>query len=596
MSRKLPKGTLSRGRSGFSMIDPETELYHHKLGRAQHVAISYVWSEWQNLPGSGLPDWQLLRTRLLELVGQSASSFMKILTGHRVNCWLDSKCIDQSSSEDKSYWIPRMDEVYSEARCTILLLRNIDLGPLVEAEQCLACDIDDDSHNCLLTQSCTAITDISDALSLMVVAVLKALYDGTWRKRAWIFQEILLSEEYVLSGENNKQLKLSDCGVLASLLFRKYPNQPWLGDFANWCRRLFYLRKRYHLYDLCIANVLQMAQSLQATVEADKYYALSGLLRLKTIKYNGAHSADDALKALICKLTEQGRLSWLYAIRPAPMPDQQALYLSNTSFSRYVDLTCRSGSFYAKPHTTSSSIGFHVSVLGSIQTVMPVSQVLENTVERVSSHGTNFPSELRYMAAVPQILYRLAQESVRPLLQQPLLARLRLALGIDKGESTAEIVWRLYLLESPEKSLARPGLDISALETVASASWALKRHIASLQDEFGVVLWHKPSANDLKGKGKSAQKEDNYMIALSDINVNPDAQVCRVSGDSLMLAAGFDNGASTELTSWSGALIPLHDSDLSTDVALQLSRLVSWISRKGDSRSRNLAFAISQKE
>jgi hypothetical protein len=103
MSQILPKGTLNRGRSGFAMIDPETELYHHKLGRAQHVAISYVWSEWQNELGSGLPNWSLLRARLLELVGRSASNFMKILTGHRVNCWLDSKCIDQSSGEDKAY-------------------------------------------------------------------------------------------------------------------------------------------------------------------------------------------------------------------------------------------------------------------------------------------------------------------------------------------------------------------------------------------------------------------------------------------------------------------------------------------------------------
>jgi hypothetical protein len=71
-------------------------------------------SQWQRERGTGLLDWQLLRRSLLELVGKSASSFMKVLTGHRVNYWLDSVCIDQTSSQDKAYGIPRMDDIYSE--------------------------------------------------------------------------------------------------------------------------------------------------------------------------------------------------------------------------------------------------------------------------------------------------------------------------------------------------------------------------------------------------------------------------------------------------------------------------------------------------
>ncbi|RMZ78481.1 hypothetical protein DV737_g3878, partial [Chaetothyriales sp. CBS 132003] len=175
MTSTLRRSALGFNRSGFSLIDPETELYHHKIGRAQHVAISYVWSDWTDDPEAGhhLRHWPDLRRRLLKIVGSGASTFMKICSGHATSCWLDCKCIDQESATDKAYWVPRMDEIYSEARCQ-------------------------------------------------------------WRKRAWIFQEILLSEEYILTDESGGEIKLSDVGVIASLLFQKYSDEEWLSEFANW--------------------------------------------------------------------------------------------------------------------------------------------------------------------------------------------------------------------------------------------------------------------------------------------------------------------------------------------------------------------------
>jgi Heterokaryon incompatibility protein (HET) len=135
MTATLPSSITGSKRKGFALIDPETNLFYQKLGRSQHVAISYCWAEWTDGLDAdhNLQHWPELRRRLLKIVGPGASQFMKIRSGGAIRCWIDCKCIDQGSAADKSYWIPRMDEVYSEARCTVLLMRKVNLAPLQEA-------------------------------------------------------------------------------------------------------------------------------------------------------------------------------------------------------------------------------------------------------------------------------------------------------------------------------------------------------------------------------------------------------------------------------------------------------------------------------
>src|SRR5271154_1352090 len=82
-----------------------------------------------------------LRPRLMSLVGPNAPKELKSETWGVTRCWLDSKCIDQSSEDDKAYWVRRMDEVYFEARCTMLLLGpDCDLTPLLSLEREIKCE------------------------------------------------------------------------------------------------------------------------------------------------------------------------------------------------------------------------------------------------------------------------------------------------------------------------------------------------------------------------------------------------------------------------------------------------------------------------
>ncbi|KAH6989987.1 hypothetical protein EDB80DRAFT_729324 [Ilyonectria destructans] len=595
MSGHIPKSNLSQSRSGFAMIDPETELYSHKLGRAQHVAISYVWSEWKNTPQDALPDWQSLRSRLLELVGASSSSFMKIMTGHRKNCWLDSKCINQDSKEDKAYWIPRMDEIYSEARCTVLLTRGIDLGPLVEAEKLLACHVDHDDHVCLLTQSCSSIADWESIDETKLINIMQKLSQGTWRKRAWIFQEILLSREYILSGEAS-QIKLSDCGTLAGLLFRRNPGILWLGEFVDWCRRLYNLRRRYFLYTISIANVLQMAHPLEATVQADKYYALCGILRLKNFKYDGSHTADEALQAIILELTRRGHMSWLYAIRPALDPQQHGhLRLKQDALSEYFDHNLnQNGSFYAKPQVSSNTIGFRAFEVGDVHRVVPMSEFLQETVRHVTAQGPAFSAEQLYMQSFPRVLQKLAWETISPLLQQPCVDQLRSAFEMEEDAPTAELIWRLYTLDNPESFLSdnsqRVGMNYSFLQFAIKASWALKQQIMTVQDRFALVLWRKVQMKSVSARGA----ESTYEIAIGNPNIPCTAKVCSVVGDQgIMFAAEFPGVSSPVKAEWRGSLLPVWDLDSDKGTASKIfSQIKSRMTGKAP-QARQLAFVLS---
>ncbi|CAJ2500184.1 Uu.00g030370.m01.CDS01 [Anthostomella pinea] len=599
MSRQFPRSTLSRTHSGFAMIDPETELFHHKRGRAQHVAISYVWSEWQQSTGSGgLPDWPLLRARLRELVGPGASSFMRVTTGHRLNCWLDSKCIDQASAADKAYWIPQMDEVYSEARCTVLLLRGVDLGVLAEAEQRLACDIDDDTHSCLLAQSCTALTDLSGLPELEMVAVVRQLWDGTWRRRAWIFQEILLSDEYILSGENNTQLRLSDIGVLAGLLFRRLPEKGFWNKFSDWCRRLLWLRRRYFNYNLCAASILQMAQGLEAAVPADKYYALCGILRLESLSYNRDHTAHEALQAVCFELTRKGALSWLYAIRPAMQvpPNSQMIDVRESSLSAYVDIHQElSGSFYAKPRVTPRSVSFDVNVLGTVRKVLSIADVLSQTEHMLQGNPqvVAIPDELAYLANIPILLLKMALDSTLPLLQGTLAALLNRVLGLGVDASAADMVWRLYTLEDgPDRPPSdQRSQDLPTKELAMSASWALNRRIAALEQDYRVILWSRDETTSSSQPRDSSDLKDCAM-ALGLAHVVEAAGVCRVRGDQILIAASLGGGTGAEMAArWAGALISLRGEDIKLGL---LDRLAAKMRRKpaGEGRPVQLDFAL----
>lgn len=258
MSDGIPRALFSRSHSSFALINDSTEKYYRRLDRhgyltsglRRHVAISYVWSEWKDDPSSKLPNWAAMRARLHSVVGDGAPQGLRARTWGVNSCWIDCKCLDQDFAPDKDYWIPRMYEIYSEARCTILLLRNDDLTPLLKVAQEMSCRFKGKlnstgelltPHNCLLSQSCTELPELTEEGEHQCLNVLRSFTSGPWRRRAWIMQEILLSQNNLVSWDARGWMSLADIGVIASVLFYRYPVYAWLGDFASWCRRLWFL-------------------------------------------------------------------------------------------------------------------------------------------------------------------------------------------------------------------------------------------------------------------------------------------------------------------------------------------------------------------
>jgi hypothetical protein len=543
-----PKAFASSKRSTFALIDPTTSKFHRKIDRhgfftsglRTHVAISYVWSEWRKNPSDKLPSWPALQTRLSRLFGIDASREIQRLTGKASRCWLDCMCIDQENPLDKSYWIPRMDEIYYEARCTMLLLRapSLDLNPLLKAKQQMYCPLSGPPklkdiaqmvpHSCLLCQSCTSISHLDQELEDAVVESIRVLYNATWRKRAWIVQEILLSQEYILTWDDSGEwISLSDSGVIAAVLFRHRPQDYWLGEYASWCRMLWFLRQNYddaQTFELCDANVLQLASGLEATVPSDKYYALCGMLRLKHVAPNANHSADEALETIITALMEQGRMSWLYAMPPAL---QGSFRLRDGYMTPFVMTRLEARLMPNKQHNAAhehGSVCFEAVTLGVTKEVLPLTEVLDTTFSYLrNTRDFSFSGTLSCCHRVPDIIRRLSLDLIDPLLDEPIFSRICKALGpLQTVKSNSRKGWLcvMFLAFIDEELIAELCAD-SAKEDeqiVRAAASSLQQHLTKTQASFSVILW-------------TAELNSSMSVALGLLGCPVGANVSLVKGE-----------------------------------------------------------------
>lgn len=507
------------------------------------MAISYVWSEWKHNPSDRLPAWNLIRERLLSILGPGNSGTVRSEIGNASCCWLDSKCIDQDSVNSKSHWIPRMDRIYAGAKCTVLLLRDPSIEVLVPVAQALRCEVKgkasmfDWPHNCLLSQSCTPLPILSIDEEKACIEALRHLYDGAWRKRAWIFQEILLSRKYIISLQGGKTIEIGDIGVIANLLFQRHPNDTWLGHFSDWCRRLFYLRHFYNeseFHHLSEANILQMAMGLEASVEADKVYALCGILRLKNVVYNNRHSADEAFQVVVGELVKRGRLAWLYAI-PPPL-DDEPMHLSQSRVAPFV-LTRMDDNLVGnrnKMEFSDASIGFPVVHIGRITETRLLAEMLQQASNWTEKHDfLDLPTDLEYLYFIPKIVRRIALDVVNPLLMDPLFSQICNGLGITpESGSRPTRVWKMIMALCTKDviSSARSVADSKEPDTnlADSAARSLQDRLQLVQDEFVVIWWC------------SHDDDSNTTLGLGPRTCKSGTEICSVKGDkNLLLAASF---------------------------------------------------------
>lgn len=616
MSTSIPKAIISASHSSFALINPATEKFHRRLDRhgyltaglRRHIAISYVWSEWKEKPSDRLPNWAAIRESLLSVVGPAAPSGLRAETWKATSCWIDCKCIDQDSDADKDYWIPRMDEVYGEARCTVLLVRTHDLTVLQGVAQDMTCpfkgklnSVDEflAPHNCLLSQGCTLLPHLEAEQVQRCLDVLRSFTAGLWRRRAWILQEVLLSQNYLLSWSPTGWMSLADVGVIAGGLFRDYPKETWLGDFAHWCRHLWYLRQNYgeaQTFELCDANVLQLAAGLEATVPADKFYALCGILRLK-VQYDARHSADEAFQNVISELVRKGRLSWLYAIRP-PIQGNE-IELRSNSLAPFV-LTRLNGRLMAnrqKMEMTKSDMLVTVNEIGTTIWTQSLREFLNQAVTLFKTQkGFNYPSELSHLVYAPAVIRRLALDAVEPIMTTAIMDTICKGIGIrrEMGPPSTRAAAMILCLFGFDKILPeqeRPELnpDIPTIRRAKAASWSIQSRIYQVIDSFSVVKF---AVRAVEGDDKVPQQQ-SQKIALAFSTVSIRSTIYSVKDDKGLLLAAEPTGVTEDETNYAvfrGMLFQLNVSEVLGPVSSSLFHSEFWKIENKDTRKLYLRF------
>ncbi|OTA96076.1 hypothetical protein M434DRAFT_376285 [Hypoxylon sp. CO27-5] len=623
MSDTIPKAFFSDSHSSFALIDPATGKFHRRFdphgyltsGLRRHVAISYVWNEWKDNPVDRLPNWTLLREHLLAVVGDNAPAGLKKETWGVNKCWIDCKCIDQNSDSDKAYWIPRMDEVYSEARCTVLFVRD-DLSPLMHLSQEISCrfkgklnSVDEllAPHNCLLSQSCAILPELTLERERLCLSALKSFASGAWRRRAWILQEILLSENYLLSWSASGWMSLSDVGVIAGALSFRHPMDIWLREFANWCRRLWYLRQNYgesQSFELSDANVLQLAAGLEATVPCDKFYALCGVLRLKTVKYDAGHTADEALQNIVAELVRNGRLSWLYAIRPCLPAAGVRLRANDMMPFVLTRLDSRLVANRKEMVMSGGKLRFSGSPIGVVVRTSPLKDFLEQAAAAFDGHPKfDFSAEEAHLASAPAIIRRLAIDIIEPLLTDAVFDTICDSLSISREISprnlrVAIMVMRLFTYHrsdrqtQPEENNNEAALRTHAMAEVAA--WSIQTRLSEMTD-FDVIGYSKVTiSTDDDPVNRSADG-----IALGTFAVNVGAFIYSIDGDrQLQVIAGVPttstsgtSGTEADVSSFQGMMLGLNGNEA---IGPQPSKLFSrgfWRGPSHDQKARRLTFA-----
>jgi len=503
------------------------------------------------------------------------------------------------------YWIPRMDEIYYEARCTILLLRvpGLDLSPVLEVKRRMHCPLSGPlrlrdivqmvPHNCLLCQSCTSLPEIDSELETLALNALRILCHATWRERAWILQEILLSRNYLLTWDDSGEwLSLADTAVIAALLYRRNLEETWLDEFASWCRRLWYLRQNYdeaQTYELCDANVLQLASTLSATVPSDKYYALCGMLRLKDVKPNPAHSANEALEVIVNALVQEGRMSWLYAVPPSLGVSMQ---LRDGEMAPFVLTRLEDRLKPNKKHNAvirSEEITLDAIQLGRVTETLPLSQVLESASNHLrETRDFDFPEILAYCHRVPDIIRRLSLDLVDPLLIEPTFGHICRALQpLHAVKSEARKGWLcvmfLSFIDEPLIQEMCEGAAHEDVHIVRSSAASLQRHLMKIRDLFSVLLWT-----------KEAEDDNSTVVSVAISGCPADAHIFSLNGESDSMFAARLRDQADAYDEFCGPLFSLNVRDTIGPRPSRLFTTPFWRKKSNTSHPQSLRFRYAR--
>jgi len=424
---------------------------------------------------------------------------------------------------------------------------------------------------------------------------LKILCHATWRERAWILQEILLSQNYLLTWDDTGEwLSPADTAVVAALLYRWNLKETWLDEFASWCRRLWYLRQNYdeaQTYELCDANVLQLASTLSAKVPSDKYYALCGMLRLKNVKPNPAHSANEALEVIVNALVQECQMSWLYAVPPSlgvPMQlrDGEMAPLILTRLEDRLKPNKKHNAVARPKELTLDAIQ-----LGRVTEVLPFSQVLESASNHLrETRDFDFPESIAYCHRVPDIIRRLSLDLVDPLLLEPTFGHICRALQpLHAVKSEARKGWLcvmfLSFIDEPLIQEMCGGAAEEDVENVRSAAASLQRHLMKIRDLFSVLLWTQDATDDT-----------STVISVAISGCLADAHIFSLNGE---LDSMFAARLRDQVDAYDEFCGPLFSLNVRDTIGPRLSRLFStpfWRKKSHTPHAQSLRFKFGTRD
>ncbi|KIW89291.1 uncharacterized protein Z519_10144 [Cladophialophora bantiana CBS 173.52] len=283
-----------------------------------------------------------------------------------------------------------------------------------------------------------------------------ARLDGRKIVRRGVYEEILLSKEYILNDGGGGEIKLSDLGTIASLLFRTHSGKEWLGELASWCRRIFRLRAYYFNYTLCPSNVLQLTTSLDATLPCDKCSALCGVLRLKSIQYQNTHTEHEALQNILVALTVEGRFSWRCAIPPSPPGHANRLVLDGPLLPYIENQLDLHATFYGQPEVSQSTVSFSCYHVGHVKETAPLAERIQEAAKYApdmsSTSATDIP---RHIAVIQALLLRICGDAILPLVTEPILSRLCNVFHPPVKDAGSTVLMKLLTLRDPSSLYTR---------------------------------------------------------------------------------------------------------------------------------------------
>ncbi|KAF4635257.1 hypothetical protein G7Y89_g2840 [Cudoniella acicularis] len=241
-------------------------------------ALSYVWGD----PNDTRPIY-IVEDKLLgkdELPGKdelqvttnlyAALSHLRNFFFQRI-IWVDAICIDQGNSKERQQQILLMAKIYSQAICVLVWLGE-------ETE-----DTDGALEDIRLAANKELTASSKKGINQQAVL---ALLERPWFQRIWVLQEVAAARHIVMiCGPTEidgyafclgvRSLKLS---YTASPKLQTLPSVIHLITGAGLrSKHTTYLPKRFSLNIRCLADLIDMFHTRQATDTRDKVYALLGM-------------------------------------------------------------------------------------------------------------------------------------------------------------------------------------------------------------------------------------------------------------------------------------------------------------------------------